>query len=100
MMTIVVKQRKRVYNLRHITVIAWRRRFTESERVSIIDSNDPKVRLLYDDLQTIPFVNLDSESIKDAVDYMISIGVVDSTRKEALLSDGTRTEIYKNKHLS
>lgn len=78
--------------LRIITIAAFRRRLTTAEKVAIMTSTDPVVKVLDEDLKVSSFVDLDFSELQQGLDYLISQGILTAERKTALLQDGTPDE--------
>jgi len=78
--------------LRIISKGAFRRRFTLAEKVAIKVSEDPVVKVLEEDLTATSTVDLDFQSLIDAIDYLISVGILKAKRKAELLKNGVQGE--------
>jgi len=78
--------------IRRITKRAFMKRFTQAERIAIRASTDPIVVDIYEDLKLATFVDLDDVDVVNAIDYLVSIGLLESTRKSKMLIDGTDNE--------
>jgi hypothetical protein len=71
-----------------LSPIEFKLRFTAPERVAIYQSTDLMVKdfvSLLDDTR-LQSIDLTLKSTIDAVDYLVSIGLVDSIRKDEILS--------------
>lgn len=77
---------------RVITVGAFRRRLTVAEKVAINTSVDPVVHVLKEDLFSSDYVDLDFDQLHQGLDYLISVGILESERKDELLVDGKPEE--------
>jgi len=78
--------------IRVISKGAFRRRFTLAEKVAIKVSEDPVVKVLEEDLIATSTVDLDFQSLIDAIDYLISVGILKAKRKAELLKNGVQGE--------
>lgn len=77
---------------RKITIGAFRRRLTLTEKVALTLSTDPVVTVLMEDLATSSFVDLDFTALKDGINYLVSIDILTPERVTALLADGNYNE--------
>ena len=71
-----------------LSPIAFKLRFTASERVAIYQSTDLIIKdfvSLLDDIR-LKEVNLTLQSTIDAVDYLISLGLIEVSRKDIILA--------------
>ena len=71
-----------------ISPIAFKLRFTSPERIAIYQSIDLMVKdfiSLLDDCR-LKEIDLNLQSTIDAVDYLISLGLVDAVRKDTILA--------------
>ena len=81
--------------VRVITPDAMQDRFTYEEKVKIVASAKPEVKVFYDDLRfrTRP-VNLNSKRFRLAMNLLLVENCIDVGRDLALLADGTPDEAY------
>ena len=75
-----------------MSVLQFRDRFTASEKSAIYSSDDVAVRIILDDLNAASFVNVVDPATSQAVDYFISVSLVDPSRRSDLLAQAEATE--------
>lgn len=71
-----------------ITKLAFRNRFTLSEKISIVNTKktDPVVEVLFDDLLVSTYIDLERQDLHDGVAYLVSISVLTQQRADEILS--------------
>lgn len=71
-----------------MTVLQFRDRYTLTEKAGIYTAadSDPIVRVILDDLNNAEFVEITDQDTIDGVDYLISAGVIDASRRDDLLA--------------
>lgn len=76
------------YPVPQMTVLEFRDRYTVAEKQAIYDAavTDTMVTIIIDDLNNAEFVNIEDQHTINGVDYLISSGVIDASRREALLA--------------
>jgi len=77
-----------------ITKRAFMKRFTLTERIAIRNSVDDVIIDVYEDLKLASYVELDTQDVSDALNYMVSVGILESSRVDEMLVDGTSEEAY------
>jgi hypothetical protein len=82
------------YEQPKITKRAFMKRFTLAERISIRNSTDDVIIDVYEDLKLASYVELDTQDVSDALIYMVSVGILESSRVDEMLVDGTELEAY------
>lgn len=77
------------YEVSLITVLMFRRRFTTAEKSAIYAaaSTDSNVQLFLDDLSAASYVDVTDQETIDGVDYLISQGLLDASRRDAMLAN-------------
>lgn len=79
-----------VHAARRVSPVEFRLLFTAQERVAIkaARANDPVIDDFYDVVedQRLTHVDLALQSTRDAIDYLITQGLVDPARREVILS--------------
>jgi len=83
-----------VYEQPKITKRAFMKRFTLTERITIRNSTDDVIIDVYEDLKLASYVELDTQDVSDALNYMVSVGILESSRVDEMLVDGTSEEAY------
>lgn len=78
--------------IRKITIGAFRRRLTVTEKVAINTSLDPVVQVLKEDLASSQYVELDFQGLIDSLGYLVSQGILEASRLPDLLKDGVEEE--------
>ena len=71
-----------------MTVLQFRDRYTLAEKAGIYTAaeSDPMVRVILDDLNNAEFVDITDQDTIAGVDYLISSGVIDASRRDDLLA--------------
>lgn len=71
-----------------MTVLQFRDRYTLAEKTGIYTAaeSDPMIRVILDDLNNAEFVDITDQDTIDGVDYLISSGVIDASRRDDLLA--------------
>ena len=69
-----------------MSVLQFRNRFTSAEKAAIYASTDANVRVFLDDLNAASRVDITDPTTIAGVDYLISISIVDSSRRTDLLA--------------
>jgi hypothetical protein len=81
--------------IRHITVGAFRLRFTLSEKVAIETSADPVVKVLQADMSASKYIDLDNTALLQGLDYYVTAGILaGQPRIDELTTNGTQEEAY------
>ena len=75
-----------------ITKRSFMQRFTQPERTVIRKSTDDIVIDVHEDLKIASNVDLSLEDIRNALNYFVSIGILEAPRVDELLVDGTEAE--------
>ena len=79
--------------IRKITKRAFMRRFTQVERTLIRKSADDIVIDIHEDLQSTITVDLDLQDTIDSLTYLTSVAILADGRSNAILADGTASEV-------
>lgn len=72
----------------YISTIDFRNRFTESEQIAILDEayvGDINCRLLIFKLQTTSEFDINSQTVIDGLNYLVSINIINESRKGEIL---------------
>jgi hypothetical protein len=75
-----------------ITKRAFMQRFTLQERTDIRNSTDPAVIDIYEDLKMASNVDLKLPELPGLLNYLVSTGLLDTSRVAELLVQGTKEE--------
>ena len=72
------------------SVREFRARFTQEEQLDIraASMTDHEVGLVYDEFLSAQYINLDDPAVEQGVDLYIAKGLIDPSRKPALLAPG------------
>jgi len=81
--------------IRHISKRAFRNRLTQPERTLIRKSADDIVIDIKEELEMATYVDLDMPSNTDALNYLVSVGILLAPRVAEILVDGTVEEEFK-----
>lgn len=70
------------------SVREFRARFTQAEQIAIRSASmtDMEVGIVYDDFQAAQFIDLNDAAVAAGVDLYISKGLIDPSRRDALLA--------------
>jgi len=77
-----------------ITKRSFLKRFLQTERIAIRKSSDDIVIDIHEDLLTASHVDLNDDDVKNAVNYLLSLGLISAKSKVNLLADGTEREKF------
>jgi hypothetical protein len=77
-----------------ITKRAFMKRFTLTERIAIRKSTDDVIIDVYEDLKLASYVELNTQDVSDALNYMVSVGILESSRVDEMLVEGEPYEAY------
>lgn len=80
--------------IRHISKRAFRNRLTQPERTLIRKSTDDIVIDIKEELEMTTYVDLDMPSNTDALNYLVSVGILLAPRVAEILVDGTKKEEF------
>lgn len=69
-----------------LTVLAFRNRFTFTEKVAIKQSTDPGVQVIQDDLSVAQDIDLENQNLIDGMAYMVSQGLLTQARCDEILT--------------
>lgn len=81
-----------VESIRIITTRAFMQRFTLAERADFRSSANDVVADIKEDLQLASYVDLDNADVSGAIDALVSLTLLEASRKTVLLADGTTQE--------
>ncbi len=90
----IIKIEQNTGTILKITKRAFMKRFTLDERIAIRNSTDDVIIDVYEDLKLASYVELDTQDVSDALNYMVSVGILESSRVDEMLVDGTELEAY------
>ena len=81
----------------HITIKAFRNRFTMEEKVAIEDAakENTTVKVFLEDLHSSTFVNLNDEQLIQGLEALESLGLIDEGRAEVI----TQSPIQPNERV-
>jgi len=76
-----------------MSVLVFRDRFTLPEKTSIyaIADTDSTMRVILDDLNSATYVSILDQQTINGVDYMISVGAIEASRRDAILAPALQT---------
>jgi hypothetical protein len=80
--------------IRLISKRAFMQRLTQVERIAIRKSEDDIIVDIHEDLLIASHVDLDLPELQQALNYMMSVGLLQYSRIAELLVDGTLRESY------
>jgi hypothetical protein len=82
-------------NSRHLPPYSFLLRFTAPERLSILQASttDANIAMILVTLQTVRYVDLDTEDTQQSVGYIASLGIVGQSRVAEILADATEGEL-------
>lgn len=72
------------------TSLEYLDRFTDAEQLAVVSATlqSPQVKLWYDRLLAASYIDLTDPRTEGGIDALISAGLIDASRKEALMQPG------------
>ncbi len=83
-----------VFRITLITKRSFMQRFTQPERIAIRKSADDIVIDIHEDLKIASNVDLELVAIRSSLDYFVSVGILETSRVDEILVEGTEAEAY------